>query len=232
MNAIHRRYALAAAVTVSALAPVSAAIAAAPAAAATLSADKPCYVNADPSSGAPMTLTGSGYIPGDTVDISGGGVFTTALVQPDTTFVATTPAPILSTIGPGAMKTTLTATDENNAGSATTPPTATAVVHSANLAVSTSPGSVRNVRKDKVTFRFSGFAPHKNIFGYYMRKKIVAKVRFGKASGPCGTLRQRALLYPGGRPRYDRYTVTFESRGRYAKRAFPRVTGKLSILHF
>lgn len=228
MTVIHRRRALVAAVTLSALAPVSAAIAAAPAAAATVSADKPCYVNTDPFSGAPMTLTGTGFTAGDTVAISGGGVSMTAPVQSNGTFVAMTAAPTLSTAGPGAISTTLTATDETNPGTAT----ATTVVHSANLAVSTSPGSVRNVRKDKVTFRFSGFTPHQNIFAYYARKKIVAKMRFRKAAGPCGTLRQRALLYPGGRPRFDLYKVTFESQGRYAERAFPRVTGKLNILHF
>lgn len=229
MTAIHRRPALAAAVTMCALAPACGALAGA-ASAATLHANRACYVNRNPSSGAPMTLTGSGYIAGDTVDISGGGVIATATVQRNGTFVTTTPAPILSTTGPGMMRTRLTATDQSSTGAPA--PSAATVVRSANLAVSTTPGSVRNVRRDRVTFRFSGFTPGRHIFGYYMRRRILARVRFAKAAGPCGTLRQRALLYPGGRPRFALYRVAFEDRARYSPRAYPRVTGKLTILHF
>jgi hypothetical protein len=226
MTSSHRRPALVIALTLAALTPAAGALAAS-ASAATLSADKACYVNAAAGQGAPMTITGAGFTAGDPVDVSGGGVFATATVGPTGVFTVATNAPILSTIGPGTLKTTLTATDENTGASV-----ASIVVQSANLAVSTKPGSVRNVRKDKVVFSFSGFAPGKHIYGYYARKRIVAKSRFGRASGPCGTLRQRALLYPGGRPRNDTYKVTFESVSRYSKTAFPRVTGQLSILHF
>ncbi len=60
----------------------------------------------------------------------------------------------------------------------------------------------------------------------------MAKAKFAKAQGPCGMLKQKALLYPGGRPSKDQYKVTFESSSRYNKNAFPRVTGTLNILHF
>ena len=105
-------------------------------------------------------------------------------------------------------------------------------MQSANLAVATKPGSVRNVRKDKVTFSFSGFAPGKHIYGYYLRKKVVAKAKYGKAKGPCGMLKEKALLFPGGHPTKDQYKVTFESSSKFDKNAFPRVTGTLNILHF
>jgi hypothetical protein len=229
MTSSHRRLALVVALTAGALSPASEVLAAG-ASAVAISADKACYVNTNPASGAPMTISGAGFIPGDTVDVTGGGVSTTATVEPSGNFVATTKAPILSAAGPGTMRTTLTATDQNNHGGP--PIRATTLVRATNLAVSTKPTSVRNVRKDKVTFNFSGFTPGKRIYGYYMRKKIVATARFGKASGPCGTLHQRALLYPGGRPRNSVYNVAFESTSRYSKTAFPRVTGKLSIQHF
>lgn len=198
---------------------------AAQASAATLTADKACYVNADPASGAPMTITGDGFAPMSTVQLTGGTAFANAVADAAGTVSFTTNAPELSTIAPGAKTTTLTATDPNGT-------TATVNVQSANLAVATKPGSVRNVRKDKVTFSFSGFAPGKHIYGYYIRKKVVAKAKFGKAQGPCGLLKQKALLYPGGRPSKDQYKVTFESSSRYDKNAFPRVTGTLNILHF
>lgn len=209
-----------------ALLPASTAFAA-QASAATLSADKACYVNINPSVGAPMVITGSGFTPGGVVDLSGGTVFATATADPAGNVAFSTAAPTLATLGAGQITTPLTATDETT-GAAATPLT----VRSANLAVSTKPPSVRNVRKDKVTFSFSGFTPGRHIFGFYMRKKIVARARFGKASGPCGTLRQRALLYPGGRPRNNQYRVTFESMPKYSKKAFPIVTGTLNILRF
>jgi hypothetical protein len=226
MTSIDRRPLLVVAATLGALAPAAGALAAS-ASAAALQADRACYVNTSPGTGAPMTITGSGFTPGDTIDVSGGDVFTRATVGTTGVFTATANAPILSTEGPGTLKTTLTATDETTGA-----PVTSTVVESANLAVSVKPMSVSNVRKDKVTFTFSGFTPGKHIYGYYARKRIVARSRFGKAGGPCGTLRQRALLFPGGRPRNDKYTVTFESVSRYAKKAFPRVTGQLSILHF
>ncbi|MGZ4313114.1 MAG: hypothetical protein ACXVR1_13515 [Solirubrobacteraceae bacterium] len=202
---------------------------AAQASAATLTADKACYVNADPASGAPMTITGAGFTPGTTVQLTGGTAFanTTADAAGNVSFA--TNAPELSTISPGAKTTKLTATGDNPDGTQTQ---AQVNVQSANLAVATKPGSVRNVRKDKVTFSFSGFAPGKHIYGYYIRKKVVAKAKFGKAQGPCGLLKQKALLYPGGRPANDQYKVTFESSSRYDKNTFPRVTGTLNILRF
>ncbi len=214
------------ALSLGALSPAAGALAAR-ASAATIAVDKPCYVNVNPAQGAPMTVTGTGFVPGDTVDISGGGVLTNATVAANGEFTATTQAPVLSITGPGSLKTTLTATDAGNSALA-----ASTVVRSANLAVATKPGSVRNVRKDKVTFSFSGFTPGKRIYGFYARRRIVGRIRFGRAAGPCGTLRQRALLFPGGRPHNDLYTVTFESTSRYAKRAFPQVSGQLRILRF
>ena len=226
MTSFHRRPVLVAALTFGALSPAASALAA-QASAATISVDKACYINTEPAVGAPMTITGSGFVPGDTVEVSGTDVFATATAAADGTISTTAKAPILSSTGPGSLKTTLTATDEGNSAV-----TAATLVHSANLAVATNPLSVNNVRKDKVTFSFSGFTPGKHIYGYYARRRIVGRIRFGRAAGPCGTLRQRTLLFPGGRPHNDRYTVTFESVGHYSRRAFPRVTGQLSILHF
>jgi hypothetical protein len=203
---------------------------AAQASAATLSANKACYVNAGPTGGAQMMITGSGFVPNSTVQLSGGTTFANTVADAAGNVAFQTPAPQLSTLAPGSKKTLLTATGDNPDGTQTT---AQLQVRSANLAVATKPGSVRNVRKDKVTFSFSGFAPNKHIYGYYLRgKKIVAKDKFGKATGPCGVLKQKALLYPGGRPKKNQYKVTFESSSRYSKNVFPQVTGTLNILHF
>jgi hypothetical protein len=198
---------------------------AAPASAATLTANKACYVNADPSVGAAMVITGAGFTPGSSVTLSGGTTSATGTADAAGNVSIPAQAPTLSSLGPGTKPFTLTATD--GAGIS-----ATVAVRSANLAVETSPRSVKNVRKDKVTFSFSGFTPGKHIYGYYVRKKVVAKVKFGKANGPCGTLKQKALLFPGGHPSHDSYKVTFENTSKFSKTAFPRVTGTLSIFHF
>jgi hypothetical protein len=197
---------------------------AAPASAATLAANQACYVNVNPSQGAPMTIIGSGFNPGDTVDLSGGTVFATATASATGTIVFTTPAPELATIDPASKATTLTATDETTAGL-----NALITVKSANLAVLPKPIDVKHVARDKVTFSFSGFIPGKPIFGYYLRKKVVAKIKFGKPKGVCGLLRQKALLYPGGHPHNQTYTVVFEQTSRYSKTAIPRFSGRLSI---
>jgi hypothetical protein len=197
---------------------------AAQAAAATIAANQACYVNINPSQGAPMTIIGSAFTPGDAVDISGGTVFATGTVSANGTFAIITPAPILKTVDPASKSTLLTVTDETTPGV-----TATVTVKSANFAVLPKPLSVRNVHKDKVTYSFSGFRPGKHIYGYWLRKKVVGKTKFGKAKGACGVLRQKALLYPGGHPTATKYTVVFEQTSRYSKRATPRFSGVLSI---
>lgn len=220
-----RRPLVSATITLCALGSACAAFAA-QASAATIAANEACYVNANPFQGAPMTITGSGFTPGDDVDVSGGTVFASATVGADGTFAATTEAPTLSTVNPATQTTTLTAQDLDGV-------TATTSVLSANLAVSANPSSVRHPDRTKVRFRFSGFTPGKPIYVYYLhRKKLVAKARFGLAVGPCGTFEQKALLYPGGHPRYEQYTVAIESSSHYSKTAFPLALAKLSIFRF
>jgi hypothetical protein len=196
---------------------------AAQASAATLVANQACYVNASPSQGAPMTIIGAGFTPGGTIDLAGGTVFATAVASATGAVAFTTAAPELATVDPASKSTTLTATDETTSG------TVTIAVKSANLAVQPKPLEVKHVSRDKVTFTFSGFTPGKNIYGYYLRKKVVAKTKFGKAKGVCGLLRQKALLYPGGHPHATKYNVVFEQTSRYSKNAIPRFGGTLSI---
>jgi len=217
MTASHRRLALLAA-TACAL-PASAGALAAPASAATISVDKACYVNTA-TGPAPLTVTGSGFDPGESVptaDATG-------------SLTATGSAPELTTKAAGTRLTTLTATGFDPATGATTSASTQAL--SANLAVSTKPLSVpvNELSKRKVTFTFSGFTPGKDIYGYYLRKRVVATTRFGKATGPCGTLKHKAFLLPPGQSTTVRYGLVFESVARYSKTAFPRVTALVQFL--
>jgi hypothetical protein len=199
---------------------------AAQASAATIVANEPCYVNATPFEGAPMTISGTGFTPGEQVTVSGGTALAFATVAADGTFTATSQAPILSTIDPDTQATAVTARDQDGV-------TATTTVLSANLAVSINPSNVRHADRTQVMFKFSGFTPGHAIYAYYLHdKKLAAKMNFGDAGGPCGTFQQKALMYPGGRPRYDQYTVAFESASHYSKAASPLVLDKLFFLVF
>lgn len=225
MNAILRRSGRA--VTLACSVASATAVSAGAASAATVTLNRACYVNANPAVGAPMTVSGTGFSPGETVDVSGAGI---ATMKPTAdaggNFSQTVAAPVLATTHPATKKTKLTAVGEASHL------TATVTVRSANLAIRINPRQVPNVRVDKVAFSFSGFTPGRHIYGFYRYGKHTVRTTFGVATGPCGTLTQRALLYPGGRPKHDNYSVAFESTSRFSTRAFPRVSGLFQILHF
>ena len=69
---------------------------AAPAAAQVIAVNGACFVNAKPSVGAPVTVSGSGFPPGDTVELDSTGVSGTTIVGTAGTFTSTVEGPILS----------------------------------------------------------------------------------------------------------------------------------------
>jgi hypothetical protein len=197
--------------------------AAAPASAATLSLDKPCYVSAA-SKRATMKLLGSGFVPGDMVEISSsdGSVSTSTPANASGDIAATTGAPIPFLSLPGSKAITLTAQDFTAAG---TTITATARTQAAPLAVATKPAQAR--LSQKVTWYFSGFRPGRLIYGHYLRKRPVARTQFGRAKGPCGVLKVKARFYPGGHPRFKSYGLQLDDSKSYSKHASPRIVTKL-----
>jgi hypothetical protein len=197
--------------------------AAAPASAATLSLNKPCYVSAV-SKRAAMNLLGSGFVPGDMVEISSsdGSVATSTTVNASGDIAATTGAPIPAFSLPGSKTVTLTAQDFTAAG---TTITATARTQAAQLAVDTKPAQARLSKK--VTWYFSGFRPGRFIYGHYLHKKPVARAKFGRAKGPCGVLKVKAQFYPGGHPRFKSYGLQLDDSKGYSKHASPRIVTRL-----
>ena len=79
-----------------------------------------------------------------------------------------------------------------------------------------------------VTFTFSGFKPGKQIYAHFLHPKPVARERFGKAKGVCGVLKTKALLYPGGHPRFKTYKLQFDDSKAYSRHASPRIDTKLN----
>lgn len=193
------------------------------ASAATIAVSKPCFVNTDPGKGAPIAVIGSGFTPGDTIEIEGQGVFATTTASPSGQILVGTGGPILSTAGPAAQSFTLNANDQTHPSGTL----ATTTVTMANLSVATTPAVAKPTRR--VTWHFSGFTPGKPIWIHYLRKQVVTRMSFGRAHAPCGTLNAKRRLYPGGHPRFAKYTVVLDQVKRYFKRAKPRIVRVLSF---
>lgn len=173
------------------------------AAAQTIAPTQACFVNT-PSAITPIGLTGTGWTPGDDIEItsSGGGIdlYGDMTATTSGTLTGTIDGADLDFSGPGSATTTITATDEGNddMGTAANGQTASATVSIANLAVITVPQEAKPSKK--VKYEFSGFISGRPVYGHYVhKKKVDATYRFGTASGPCGTLTVKAHFYPGRR---------------------------------
>ncbi len=212
---------LGAAVAVVALA--GPAVGTASASAATIKVTKKCYVNADPGHGALIAVVGSGFTPGDTIAIQGAGASGTATASPGGQILVSTSGPTLTTTGPAAQTFTLSATDQTTSSGTL----ATTTVTMANLSVATKPAVAKPTRK--VIWQFSGFTPGKTIWIHYLRKRVVNRMSFGKANGPCGLLTAKRKFYPGGHPRFTKYTVVIDQLARYRKSSRPRIVTTLSF---
>ncbi|HEY6472123.1 MAG TPA: hypothetical protein VIY26_04465, partial [Acidimicrobiales bacterium] len=96
------------------------------ASAATLGVNAPCYVFATKTPPT-MVITGSGYVPGDLVEISSNVGFASASATADANgnIAVTTAAPLPNKLGAGAQSAVLTANDESINGpiTASTPVT-------------------------------------------------------------------------------------------------------------
>jgi len=172
-----RSAAVLAAVTATALAAPTAARA------ATVSVPGTCFV-----SSRPITVAGSGFTPGGPVTISG-DVFGSTVADGAGNISAQVSAPVVSTIAPKRVAVTVTdATNPANRTGAFVP-----VIR--GLFVTNGPLSGRP--RQKTTWRFAGFVPGTAIYGHYrFGGRTIKNYRFGKPTGPCGTLTVRARRIP------------------------------------
>jgi hypothetical protein len=200
----------------------SSGVAAAHASAASIAVQQACVVNANPASGAPMTVAGAGFTPSDTIGLqtTAGGANGTVMAGPTGTFTTVMKGPVLGTANPAAALFTLQAMDETDGTT-----TASTTFHAANLAVATNP--LQASPSKKVTWSFSGFTAGAEIYGHYLHgKKVTATTKFGRGTGPCGTLKKRAVFYPG-KAKYDVYTLQIDDMRRYLANALPRLVATL-----
>jgi hypothetical protein len=202
------------------------ALIAAPAAAsaATVKTGRGCYV-AKGSKGVDVDVTGSGFTPGGEVfaqiPAPGGlGAVDDTTVAPDGTISVTVENLYPESIEPIAEKEML-----QIKGILSGQILAEAPFQVTNLAVKTVPptGSYNKV----VTYIFAGFRPQESIFGHFFRGgKLVVTHKFGKATGPCGTLSTKSKLFPGD----ARYKVQFDDSKKVDPRAKPKIVASLGAV--
>jgi hypothetical protein len=190
----------------------------------TITVNGACFVNANPNVGSPVTISGSGFVPGHLIRLTAPawliGAVPAGLAG---TFQTTVPGPRLGTAGPAVSRYTLTAQDQNGSGAI-----ATTSFSVANLAFRTTPATASP--STRVRFTFSGFRPNAAIYGHYvLRGRVVATARFGRARGACGLLSARSRLFPGGHPRFGKYVLQFDDSRRYHTRTVPRIVSGLTV---
>jgi hypothetical protein len=196
---------------------------AAPAAAsaATVETGRGCYV-AKGSEGVDIDVTGSGFTAGEDVfaqvPAPGGlGAVDDTTVAPDGTIKVTVENLYPESIEPIAEKKMM-----QIKGILSGQILAEVPFQVTNLAVKTVPATASYHKV--VTYIFAGFRPHKPVFGHFFRGgKLVVTHKFGKATGPCGTLQAKSKLFPGNGPRDAKYKVQFDDSKKVDPKAKPKI---------
>jgi hypothetical protein len=203
------------------------ALVAAPAASAagSVSTTKGCFV-AEASQGTKVSVTGSGFTPGEEVFAqipAAGGLagYVDTKVNPDGTIAATIHHVFPASIDPIAEKMTL-----QIKGVLSSKILAESAFQITNLAVTTKPPTAPYTQV--VDYTFAGFRPNKPIFGHYSRHgRLVVTHKFGKATGPCGILHAKAKLFPGNGPSSAKYKVQFDDSKKLNPKADPKIVTSL-----
>ena len=179
--------------------------AAAPAAAApTLTPLKACYVSAvseEQESSEAVSLTGSGFTPGASVDIAvDGNAAGKTTAGSDGTLVYGLSAPLQRS---GEREFTITATEAGQEP-------ATVVSRVTALSVTVKPKRAKSTQK--VTFTGRGFTePGVPVYLHHMlRGRNRKTVRLAMPTGPCGTFTVRRRQFPMRRPASGTWTFRFE----------------------
>jgi hypothetical protein len=192
--------------------------AAAPARAATVAVNAPCFREGDP-----IGLTGNGFTPGAPVNYAFDGVGSDSGTADAAGNVSQQiEAPVLPS---GTIQHTynFTATDQANlANVATTPVLVTA------LTATISPTQARPSRKIK--FNVRGMPPGVQVYLHYVfHGRSRGTVSLGKPAAPCGTLSVKRRFFPFNHPKVGVWTFQFDNAKRYSSSSRPAIRGKVQI---
>ena len=194
-------------------------LAASPAHAAALIANKQCYREADPRD--PVIFTGGPFTPGGFVNVSRDGLPIGELQATAAGIVSgiLTRPPI---IDPARERPfTLLATDQMNpalTGSLTR------LVSQLDVTVRPTggrPGALRRISA-------RGFTGGGTLYAHVRRGRRGRDVRIGRLTGPCGTLTTRKRIFRA-RTRNGTYRVQFDASRRYATGTYPKLTFRVRI---
>ena len=173
--------------------------------------------NACPVSGTKVGLAGSGFTPGATVrfgeDVSGRAVADAA-----GNIHATFTAAHVATLSPRRLRVT--------AHEAAHPRIAAGARFRVIRDVLLTNAPLQGAPRGKTTWVFVGFPARSPIYGHYRyRGRTVKNYRFGKPTGPCGTLtvRARRVPVPASRLHAGRWTIQLDQRRRYRTRGPKRI---------
>lgn len=198
---------------------VLAAIAASPAEAAVLGANKPCYREGDPRD--PVIFSGGPFTPGGTVNVTRDGLPIGSLQATPRGIISgnLTRPPI---IDPARERPfTLVATDQMNPAL-----TGTLTRLVTQLDVNVRPTGGRPATRRRITAR--GFTGGGTLYAHVVRGRSRRNVRIGRLTGPCGTLRARKRIFRK-RTRNGTYRVQFDASRRYAPSTYPSLTFRVRI---
>lgn len=182
--------------------------------AAQIALNASCYLNTK-SSSAQMTIGGNGFAPSSTITIRA-RVSATVTTDAAGNFVTAIKAPN-DTTKPGARTFTVTASGADATGQPVTVST-TGHYSLAGLALNDTVVGFDT----RITYYFGGFRPGKQIYGhYFIGKRLTGRKRFGKATGPCGTLKAKATGYPISKAQPNKWTVFYDNVKTFSRHAIP-----------
>jgi hypothetical protein len=171
-----------------------------------------CFVT-----GAPVPITGSRFTPGAPVSI-GGGAFGSTVADASGNIAATVSAPVVSTVAPRTIS--IRAKDGAN-------PANSGAATFRVIRRSFNTNAPLNGRpRQKTTWHFAGFPAGTAVYGHYrFRGRTIKDYRFGKPTGPCGTLsvRARRMPLPASRIAPGTWTLQLDQRRRYRSGGARRV---------
>ncbi|HEX2234440.1 MAG TPA: hypothetical protein VHG69_13865 [Thermoleophilaceae bacterium] len=177
-----------------------------------VSPQKPCY-----RSGETIRMSGTGFTPGGTVDISSEG----SSIGSTTADGSGNFGGRLQVASPNQRVKTYTATDQSNpANSASTSLTVSP------LDVNIAPRNGPPGRRLRIVAR--GFTTGRILYAHVVRGRRRSHVRVGRLRGPCRRLRTRRRIFRGN-TRPGTYVVQFDTRRRYSPDTRVRVRFRVSV---
>jgi hypothetical protein len=177
-----------------------------------LAVGAPCFVT-----GQAVPITGFGFTAGATVSI-GGDAAASTVADASGNIAASVSAPFVSTVAPKTVS--ISATDSAN------PANVSGVRFPVVARLFNTNAPLNGRPRQKTTWRFSGFSPGTAIYGHYrFGGRTVKNYRFGKPTGPCGTLSVRARRMPiaASRIRRGTWTLQLDQRRHYQRSGARRV---------